>query len=103
MPFPHPVGVLTRSSGLDLRPFRSSAQCRLPRTKGGELDMDESASRREFLRNMTALGAAGGVSVALATDSAGAQQSLAQAQPAMPASLADDTARSLPRIQLMIG
>src|SRR5262249_23883800 len=65
--------------------------------------MDESASPRQFLRTMTALGAAGGVSVALATDGAGAQQSLAQAQPAAPATLAADGARGLPRIQLMIG
>jgi L-asparaginase type II len=65
--------------------------------------MDESESRRAFLRNMAALGAASGVSVALATDSAGAQESLAQTQPTVAASLADDTARRLPRIQLMIG
>jgi hypothetical protein len=49
--------------------------------------IDESASRRQFLRNMTVLGAAGGVFVALAADGAGAQQSLAQAQPAAPATL----------------
>jgi hypothetical protein len=65
--------------------------------------MDESASRRQFLRNMTALGAASGVSVALAADGAGAQQSLAQAEPAAPAALAADSARGLPRIQLLIG
>jgi hypothetical protein len=65
--------------------------------------MDESTNRRQFLQKMTALGAAGGVSVALAAEGAGSQQSLAQAQPAVPGSLAADTARGLPRIQLMIG
>lgn len=55
--------------------------------------MDESASRRHGLRNMTVLGAASGVSVALAADVAGAQQSLAQAQPAVPARLTADSAR----------
>jgi hypothetical protein len=52
---------------------------------------------------MTALGAAGGVSVVLGADGAGAQQSFAQAQPGVPATLAADTVRGLPRIQLMIG
>jgi hypothetical protein len=65
--------------------------------------MDESSSRRQFLRNMTALGAASGVSVALAADGAGAQQSLAQAEPALPATVAAESARGLPHIQLMIG
>jgi hypothetical protein len=65
--------------------------------------MDESASRRQFLRNMTALGAAGGVSVALGADGTGAKQSLAQAQPTAHATLAADSARGLARIQLMIG
>ena len=65
--------------------------------------MDESASRRQFLRNMTALGAASGVSLALDADGAGAQQSLGQAQPAAPATLAADRAGGLPRIHLLIG
>ena len=62
--------------------------------------MDISASRRQFLQNMTAIGAAGSVSVAVGADSTGAPKSLAQAQPASPAA---DGARGLPRIQLMIG
>ena len=64
--------------------------------------MDESTNRRQFLQKVSTLVAAGGVSVALAAEGAGAQQSLAQAQPAAPASLAADTARGPPRIQLMI-
>jgi hypothetical protein len=47
--------------------------------------MEEPASRREFLRNVTALGAASSVSVGLAADGSAAQQFLAQAQPAVPA------------------
>jgi L-asparaginase len=67
--------------------------------------MDESASRRRFLQDMTALGAAGGVSAALGATSARAQQSLeiAQAQPSAPSMRSAENARSLPRIQLMIG
>jgi L-asparaginase/Glu-tRNA(Gln) amidotransferase subunit D len=67
--------------------------------------MKEQASRRRFLQNMTALGAAGGVSVTLGAEGAGAQQSLklAQAQPTAPAIRAAGSARGLPRIQLMIG
>jgi len=57
--------------------------------------MDISASRRQFLQNMTAIGAAGSVSVA-----AGTPKSLAQAQPASPTT---DSTRGLPRIQLMVG
>jgi L-asparaginase len=65
--------------------------------------MDKSASRRRFLQDMTALGAATGVSAAVGTTPARAQQSTAQAQPASPATRAADNARNLPRIQLMIG
>src|SRR6195256_4149244 len=67
--------------------------------------MKEQASRRRFLQNMTALGAAGGVSVALGAEGTRAQQSLkiAQAQPAAPTILAAGSTRGLPRIQLMIG
>jgi L-asparaginase len=67
--------------------------------------MDKSESRRRFLQDMTALGAAGGVSAALGATSARAQQSLevAQAQPGSPAMRSADSARNLPRIQLMIG
>ena len=62
--------------------------------------MDKSANRRKFLQNVTAIGAAGSVSVALGADGAGAPKFLAQAQP--PSSSADSV-RGLPRIQLMIG
>lgn len=64
--------------------------------------MDKSASRRRFLQDMTALGAASGVSAALSATSASAEQSLtvAQAQPAAPPA---QNARNLPRVQLMIG
>jgi L-asparaginase len=67
--------------------------------------MDKSESRRRFLQDMTALGAAGGVSAALGATSARAQQSLeiAQAQPSAPSMRSAENARSLPRIQLMIG
>jgi len=67
--------------------------------------MDKSESRRRFLQDMTALGAAGGVSAALGATSARAQQSLevAQAQPSAPSMRAAENARNLPRIQLMIG
>jgi len=67
--------------------------------------MDKSASRRRFLQDMTALGAASGVSAALGATGAGAQQSLqiAQAQPTSPSMLAADNARGLARIQLLIG
>src|SRR5215470_13976206 len=65
--------------------------------------MDKSASRRRFLQDMTALGAATGVSAAVGTTRARAQQSVAQAQPASPAMRDAANARNLPRIQLMIG
>jgi L-asparaginase len=67
--------------------------------------MEKSASRRRFLQDMTALGAASGVSAALGATSAGAQESLliAQAQPASPPARSADNARPLPRIQLLIG
>src|SRR5262249_47304952 len=65
--------------------------------------MDKSASRRRFLLDMTALGAAGGMSAAAGTTSGRAQQSMAQAQPAPPAMRAAENARILPRIQLLIG
>ena len=67
--------------------------------------MDKSASRRRFLQDMTALGAATGASAALGATGAGAQQSLqiAQAQPTSPSMLAADNARGLARIQLLIG
>jgi hypothetical protein len=64
--------------------------------------MEKSASRRRFLQDMTALGAASGVSAALGATSAAAEQSLtlAQAQPVSPPA---QNTRNLPRIQLMIG
>jgi L-asparaginase type II len=62
--------------------------------------VDKPASRRQFLQNITAVGAASGVSVALGADGAGAQQSVAQAQAA---SGAVESTHGLPRIQLMIG
>jgi L-asparaginase len=67
--------------------------------------MNESASRRQFLQEMTALGAAGSVGAALGTTSAPAQQSfqIAQAQPASPSMRPADNGRNPPRIQLMIG
>jgi L-asparaginase len=71
----------------------------------GSSVMKKSASRRRFLQDMTALGAASGVSAALGATEAHAQQSLnlAQAQPASPSMLAANNARPLPRIQLLIG
>jgi L-asparaginase len=60
--------------------------------------LDKSASRRQFLQNVTALGAAGGVSVALADGARGQQIAQAQTGTAMP-----NASRALPRIQLMIG
>ena len=70
--------------------------------------MDRSASRRRFLQDMTALGAAGGVSAALAAGNAQADgpRQVAQAQPAATPGRATNTtaARSgLPRVHLMIG
>jgi len=70
--------------------------------------MNGSASRRRFLQDMTALGAAGGVSAAFAArdaQAAGTRQ-MAQAQPAATPGRATDTtvARGgLPRVHLMIG
>jgi hypothetical protein len=66
--------------------------------------MKQQTSRRRLLQNMTALGAAGGVS-ALGSEGTRAQQSLtlAQAQAAAPTIRAADSTRGLPRIQLMIG
>jgi L-asparaginase len=65
------------------------------------------SSRRRFLQDMSALGAAGGVSAALA---AGAQaqgqpdaRRLAQAQPQAPAAPSAEAGRGLPRIHLLIG
>ena len=54
--------------------------------------MEKSASRRQFLQDMTALGAAGGVTAALGAEGARAEQStkIAQAQPAAPAMRAAD-------------
>ena len=69
--------------------------------------MDRSASRRRFLQDMTALGAAGSVSAAFAAHDARADglPQVAQAQPAAtPGRATDATARSgLPRVHLMIG
>jgi hypothetical protein len=53
--------------------------------------VDKPASRRQFLQNITAVGAASGVSVALGADGAGAQQSVAQAQDGVPAAAAFGT------------
>src|SRR5262245_46462827 len=65
--------------------------------------MDNSASRRRFLQDMTALGAAAGAGAALAAS----DMRVAQAQPAAPAPQARVPevagARGLPRVHLMIG
>ncbi|MFL6799123.1 MAG: asparaginase [Xanthobacteraceae bacterium] len=59
-------------------------------------------NRRRFIRDMTALGAIGGASAALASRDAGAQAPrLAQAQPN--ATPQPNASRALPHIQLMIG
>jgi L-asparaginase/Glu-tRNA(Gln) amidotransferase subunit D len=60
--------------------------------------MDKSGSRRQFLQNVTALGAAGGVAVALADGARGQEVAQAQADTATP-----NAPRPLPRIQLMTG
>src|SRR5436309_13461314 len=69
--------------------------------------MDKSASRRRFLQDMTALGAAGSVSVAFGPGDAPADapRQVAQARPGTPPARASDTpaTRGLPRIHLMIG
>src|SRR5690349_6289314 len=65
-------------------------------------------SRRRFLQDVTALGALGGASAALAASEAGAQtpvrapSRLAQAQSSA-TSQPDGAPRTLPRIHLMIG
>ena len=70
--------------------------------------MTGSASRRRFLKHMTALGAAGGVSAALAASAHADGQPdggrrLAQAQPQPSAAPAAEAARGLPRVHLLIG
>jgi L-asparaginase len=60
--------------------------------------MDTSANRRQFLQEVTALSAAGGVSVALGSGARGQQVAQLQADTA-----ATNAQRTLPRIQLMIG
>ena len=65
------------------------------------------ASRRRFLQDMTALGAAGGVSAALAAGAHAAGQPegqrLAQAQPQPSAGPGAEASRGLPRVHLLIG
>ena len=56
------------------------------------------SNRRQFLQEVSALGAAGGVSVALGNGARGQQFAQAQADPATP-----NATRTLPRIHLMIG
>src|SRR5258708_17380401 len=70
--------------------------------------MTGSASRRRFLKHMTALGAAGGVSAALAASAHAEGQPdggrrLAQAQPQPSAAPAAEAPRGLPRVHLLIG
>jgi len=66
--------------------------------------MARSATRRRFLKDMTALGAAGGVSAALAAGAqAEGQRRLAQAQPQTDPAPAPGAARGLPRVHLLIG
>ena len=70
--------------------------------------MTGSASRRRFLKHMTALGAAGGVSAALAASAHAdgqpdGRRRLAQAQPQPSAAPAAEAARGLPRVHLLIG
>src|SRR5215468_2985347 len=64
--------------------------------------MEKSASRRRFLQDMTALGAASGASAALGATRVSADQPLTVAQ-AQPVSPSVQGTRNLPRIQLMIG
>src|SRR5215468_9597636 len=64
--------------------------------------MEKSASRRRFLQDMTALGAASGASAALGATRVSADQPLTVAQ-AQPVSPSVQGTRDLPRIQLMIG
>jgi L-asparaginase type II len=70
--------------------------------------MARKESRRRFLKDMTALGAAGGVSAALAASAhaqgqADAPRRLAQAQPQAGAAPVAAAATGLPRVQLLIG
>src|SRR6266576_1082540 len=69
--------------------------------------MDEPASRRRFLRDITALGAAGSVSAAFAADNTHADEprQVAQAQPGAtrPGPSNTTMAGGLPRIHLMSG
>src|SRR5262249_39869010 len=74
----------------------------------GGIAMARSESRRRFLKEMTALGAAGGVSAALAASAHAdglpdGQRRVAQAQPQAGAAPAGEAAPGLPRIQLLIG
>ena len=65
--------------------------------------MDEHASRRRFLRNMTALGAAGGVSGALATqESHGQTVSSGMLAAAEPQERGASAPKGLPRIHLIV-
>src|SRR5690242_13515867 len=102
---PYSGRCTTRYCSCQLRPFGGFATMDQDDENERRSVMEESASRRRFLQDMTALGAASGVSAALGATSAGAQESLqmAQAQPASPSMLAADNARPLPRIQLLIG
>jgi hypothetical protein len=67
--------------------------------------MENSASRRAFLQTVTALGAAGGASVALGTDTSHALDALktVQAHPIAPIASPGDRRGGLSRVQLMIG
>jgi L-asparaginase len=63
--------------------------------------MKRSSDRRQFLRHVSALGAAGGVSVALGNGVHG--QQLAQVQTDKPSGSAAGASGALPRVHLMIG
>jgi glutamin-(asparagin-)ase len=66
--------------------------------------MDAPATRRQFLQDMTPLGAAGGITSAVGTAIANAQSSnMAQAQSAAPSQNTAESAHGLPRIRLLIG
>jgi L-asparaginase len=66
--------------------------------------MDAPATRRQFLQDMTALGAAGGITSAVGTEIANAQSSnMAQAQSVAPGKNMAESAHGLPRIRLIIG
>jgi L-asparaginase len=60
--------------------------------------MDKSANRRQFLQEVTALSAAGGVSIALGNGARGQRATQAQAD-----TTTTNAPRALPRIHLMIG